>query len=68
MDAMRLNTDVVLTDSHIEKMRAEITVSIFFHIIIPFYLEAALEQSSRFSIKYKIEFYLIVYFVFNGNN
>jgi len=68
MDVMGLNTAVVLTDSHLEETRVETIVLIFFHIIIPFYLEAELEQSSRFSIKYKIEFYLIVYFVFNGNN
>jgi len=68
MDVIHLNTAVVLTDSHLEKMQAETIVLIFFHIIIPFYLEVELEQSLRFSIKYKIEFYLIVYFVFNGNN
>jgi hypothetical protein len=45
MDVIHLNTAVVLTDSHSEKMQAETIVLIFFHIIIPFYLEAELEHN-----------------------
>ena len=41
MDATRLNMGAVPTVLHLEKMRVEIIVSIFYRIIIPFYSEAA---------------------------
>jgi hypothetical protein len=44
MAVTRLNTDVAMTGSRLEKMRAETIVSIFFHIIIPFCLEAELKN------------------------
>jgi hypothetical protein len=44
MDATRRNMGAVLTVLRLEKMRMEKIVSIFCHIIILFFLEAALKK------------------------